>query len=398
MDQNASQGTGSPAPLEPVFISDPEDSDYIAVAASISGVNDHEEPISGVPLFVWGGPGSGKSSLTRATLRSMGMKVVTMVLGVHEPSDLIGTPRVGDKPYTEFKPHPKIWEAYNNGEPGYALLLDDVTHASPALQVAAMRLVLERESGELNLRHVPIVLTGNDGHQGALWELNAAFANRMIHIVAARDNATRFQRGHNLQPRVSPQQIQSRWDACYAIARSLTNGFKDKFPDLADQDPPEEFDGAKTYSYPTGRSWDMATRAVAGAMAAGIPERRLVEGAVGGGIANEYATYALDFKNVPSPADVYNNLVDWKRLISDRPDTAVVAASSAGWAARTEQQIQKIVSAAMVARQEAKTPDIFIPTLRLLRDRNQNSADSLFQKIGGQVNDEINDALDALGA
>lgn len=396
MKQSSSAAAAPSASQEPTFISDPEDSDYIAVATSISGVNDHEEPIQGVPLFVWGGPGSGKSSLTRATLKKLGYEVITMVLGVHEPADLIGTPRVGEKPYTEFKPHPKIWKAFNNGEPGYALLLDDVTHASPALQVAAMRLVLERESGELNLRHVPVILTGNDGHQGALWELNAAFANRMVHMVAARDNATRFQKGHNLEPRVSLQQIQGRWDPCYSIARSLTNGFKEKFPQLADQDPPEEFNGAMSYSYPTGRSWDMATRCVAGCMAAGIPERRLVAGAVSEGVANEYATYALDFKNVPSPTDVWNNAVDWKRLITDRPDTAVVAASSAGWAARTEQQIQTIVSAAMKARQEAKAPDIFVPTLRLLRDRNQNSSDPLYQRIGSQVNDEINDALDAL--
>jgi hypothetical protein len=371
------------------------DADYIAVAATVTGASGKQ----GLPFCGWGPPGSGKSSLVKATLQAVGYKVIALDLGVYEPSDMVGIPRVSDAPQTEFKMHPLLWEAYNNGESGYALLLDDATHAPPALQTAAMRLVLERSVGGHDLSHVPVFLTANPPDLGGIYELNPAFANRMVHFIMDSSNATRYEQGESLLPKVDVDQIKDRFEACLSVAKATTNEFKRKVgrEEYTESAPPERFDGPEDYAYATGRSWSYATRLIAGCDAAGVSGQRMVKASVGAGASSAYAEFVTNL-DLPAPEEVlaHDSRVNWKMLTSQRPDAAAMAMEAAAWAVRDATQLRGLLRAAMAIR-KAGASDLPAHSLRLVRGRTQKVDDCLHGQLTDEVTEELIETMTGLG-
>src|SRR6185503_16487884 len=82
------------------------------------------------PVFVWGAPGIGKSSIVRSFAESLGLECVTLVGTQLSPEHLIGVPEVRDgrgrfaPPETIARPEP------------YCLFLDELNSSSPDVQKA----------------------------------------------------------------------------------------------------------------------------------------------------------------------------------------------------------------------------------------------------------------------
>jgi MoxR-like ATPase len=77
------------------------------------------------PVFLWGAPGIGKSSLVRGFAESLGLECVTLLGTQLAPEDLIGVPQiVGDR--SRFAPP----ESIARPEP-YCLFLDELNASSP---------------------------------------------------------------------------------------------------------------------------------------------------------------------------------------------------------------------------------------------------------------------------
>jgi MoxR-like ATPase len=130
------------------------------------------------PVFVWGAPGIGKSSLVRAFAASLGLDCVTLVGTQLAAEDLIGVPEVRDG-RSRFAPPQSI----ARDEP-YCLFLDELNASTPEVQKAFYSLILDRRIGDYELPIGSIVIgAGNRSTDNALARpMASALVNRLVHI------------------------------------------------------------------------------------------------------------------------------------------------------------------------------------------------------------------------
>jgi hypothetical protein len=130
------------------------------------------------PVFVWGAPGIGKSSLVRAFADSLGLPCVTLVGTQLAPEDLIGVPELRDG-RSRFAPP----ETIARSEP-YCLFLDELNSSSPDVQKAFYSLILDRRIGAYELPVGSIVIgAGNRASDNALARpMASALVNRLVHV------------------------------------------------------------------------------------------------------------------------------------------------------------------------------------------------------------------------
>ena len=130
------------------------------------------------PVFVWGAPGIGKSSIVRDFAHSLGLDCVTLVGTQLAPEDLIGVPELRDG-VSRFAPPESIARA----EP-YCLFLDELNSSSPDVQKAFYSLILDRRIGGYELPAGSIVIgAGNRASDNALARpMASALVNRLIHV------------------------------------------------------------------------------------------------------------------------------------------------------------------------------------------------------------------------
>jgi len=130
------------------------------------------------PVFLWGAPGIGKSSLVKAFAESLGLECVTMLGTQLAPEDLIGVPQIVDG-RSRFAPPTSI----ARDEP-YCLFLDELNASSAEVQKAFYSLILDRRIGEYELPHGSVVIgAGNRATDNALARpMASALLNRLVHV------------------------------------------------------------------------------------------------------------------------------------------------------------------------------------------------------------------------
>ena len=97
------------------------------------------------PVFVWGPPGIGKSSLVGEFAAQVGLPCVSLLGSQLAPEDLIGVPQIIDG-VSRFCPPSMIARK----EP-YVLFLDELNACSHEVQKAFYSLIHERRVGEYEL-------------------------------------------------------------------------------------------------------------------------------------------------------------------------------------------------------------------------------------------------------
>jgi MoxR-like ATPase len=138
------------------------------------------------PVFVWGPPGIGKSSLVREFADHVGLPCVSLLGSQLAPEDLIGVPQIVDG-VSRFCPPSMIARR----DP-YCLFLDELNACSHEVQKAFYSLILERRIGEYVLPEGSIVIgAGNRAQDNAIVKpMSSALLNRMVHVhltVSHRD-------------------------------------------------------------------------------------------------------------------------------------------------------------------------------------------------------------------
>jgi hypothetical protein len=142
------------------------------------------------PVFVWGQPGIGKSSLVEEFAAQVGLECVTLLGTQLAAEDLIGVPRItgdGDNAKSRFCPP----EAIARDEP-YVLFLDELNGSSHEVQKAFYSLILDRRLGSYTLHPESVVIgAGNRSQDSAIVRpMSSALINRMVHVhlvSSARD-------------------------------------------------------------------------------------------------------------------------------------------------------------------------------------------------------------------
>jgi hypothetical protein len=134
------------------------------------------------PVFIWGQPGIGKSSLVEEFAVQVGLECQTLLGTQLAAEDLIGVPRIigdGDKARSRFCPP----ESIARDEP-YVLFLDELNGSSHEVQKAFYSLILDRRLGSYKLHPESVVIgAGNRSQDSAIVRpMSSALINRMMHV------------------------------------------------------------------------------------------------------------------------------------------------------------------------------------------------------------------------
>ncbi len=135
-----------------------------------------------VPLFIWGSPGIGKSSIVKQTAKELGYEFIDLRLTLMDPTDLKGIP------FFDKENHQALWAKPNflphDDNSRGILFLDEINSAPPSVQASAYQLILDRKVGDYELPDGwSIVAAGNnESDRGVVYRLPSPLANRFVHI------------------------------------------------------------------------------------------------------------------------------------------------------------------------------------------------------------------------
>jgi len=130
------------------------------------------------PVFIWGPPGIGKSSLVAEFAESVGLPCVSLLGSQLAPEDIIGVPQIVEGK-SRFCPPTLI----ARDEP-YCLFLDELNACSHEVQKAFYSLIQDRRIGDFELPRGSIVIgAGNRAQDSAIVRpMSSALMNRLIHV------------------------------------------------------------------------------------------------------------------------------------------------------------------------------------------------------------------------
>jgi MoxR-like ATPase len=130
------------------------------------------------PVFIWGAPGIGKSSLVQEFASQVGLDCVSLLGSQLAPEDLIGVPQIVDGK-SRFCPPATIAR-----DDAYCLFLDELNACSHEVQKAFYSLIHERRLGDYELPAGSIVIgAGNRVQDSAIVKpMSSALINRMVHV------------------------------------------------------------------------------------------------------------------------------------------------------------------------------------------------------------------------
>jgi AAA domain (dynein-related subfamily) len=247
-----------------------------------------------VPVLLWGGPGTGKSSAVHDLAVSMNWSCEIVIASIREPSDFAGRPVVADG---AVRFAPPLW-ARRLASAGHGILfLDEISTAPPVLQAALLRVVLERVVGDLDLPPgVAVVAAANPPEQASDgWDLTAPLANRFCHIDWNPD-AGAFAQGITAGwPRARVPQLAEGWAQRQSFTRGLIGAFVAARPSLLSVPPRDPSVAGR--AWPSPRTWEMAACLLAAAEEVGSSEMTrmvLVAGAVGDGAGIELLNWMAE--------------------------------------------------------------------------------------------------------
>ena len=246
------------------------------------------------PVFIWGAPGIGKSSLVEQFAKTVGLPCVSLLGSQLAPEDIIGIPQVRDG-VSEFLP-PKM---IARKEP-YVLFLDELNACSQEVQKAFYSLIYEKRVGEYHLPEGSIVVgAGNRTQDSAIVKtMSSALVNRMFHV-------------------------QMKADAGQWLEWAYENGLHPWVIDYITQRPDHLFSVPPKTEEPfsTPRSWHMLSDILKeyGAGEKEFPEdtlRMLVYGCVSASHAGMFVAYTKQLGNRHLLQDIIKGTAKWP----SRPD------------------------------------------------------------------------------
>lgn len=131
------------------------------------------------PVFIWGPPGVGKSSLVEEYAAKMGLECISLLGSQLAPEDVMGVPQVVDG-RIQFCP-PRLIAR----EKPYCLFLDELNACSDDVQKAFYSLIHDRRVGEYELPEGSVVVAaGNRKDDASIVKgVSSALINRMVNIV-----------------------------------------------------------------------------------------------------------------------------------------------------------------------------------------------------------------------
>ena len=257
----------------------------------------------GHPVLLWGSPGEGKTRLVEQTAAALGRRCEVVIGSVREATDIAGLP-VRDGAGVTFVP--PAWARRCVEHPASVVFFDELTTATPSVQAAMLRVVLDREVGDLRLpREVSIVAAANPPEMSAGGDdLAPPLANRFCHLDWEADAGAWVQGMLTGWTVGSPPEVPAGWKVTAVRWRALLAAFIRARPSILRELPAAVTNQGR--AWPSPRSWDVAHELAAASEAAGCPEavtHALVAGTVGAGPAIEFLRFAAE-ADLPDPEEL----------------------------------------------------------------------------------------------
>lgn len=249
----------------------------------------------GCPRLYWGPPGVAKTGKIQQLVHSLGMECKVILASIRDPADFNGIPvpkqmMIGDKDITVMDMAPPRWAVEAAQAENCVVFLDEISTASPSVQAALLRVVLDGAVGDLQLPPgVRFIAAANPTEMAAGgFDLSTPLANRFGHEEVNLDASGKGVITHpemeswcdwlisdgvgSSEPsdKVDPKQLQAavlqKWGEEYARARGEIVGFMYSSAGGPNAlfDMPDLNDPKASRSWPSFRSWECAARALAG--------------------------------------------------------------------------------------------------------------------------------------
>ncbi len=236
-----------------------------------------------VPVFLWGPPGIGKSSIVAQIAAEQGIACIDLRLSLLDPTDLRGIPFFNPTENTALWA-PASFLPDGSQENGI-LFLDELNTAAPMVQASAYQLILDRKIGEYTLPDGwSIVAAGNrESDRGVVFRMAAPLANRFVHLEMEAN--VEDWRNWAISAEIDPSIvafISHRPDALFAFDTKNDNR-----------------------SFATPRTWSYVNEIISSS-----PEEDLIMPMVSGAIGEELAASYLGFRSVAGDIPNIDSILD----------------------------------------------------------------------------------------
>lgn len=339
----------------------------------------------GLPLLLWGRPGTGKTAFLGNAAGRAGLPYKRISPAEQGECGFGVTPVPDGSGFLVFPP--PVWSKPFTTNGGGLIFVDEISTAPPALQAPLLGLVQLRTLGDY---HFPvrtrIVGAANETRDAAGgWDLAPALANRFGHYdwegLSPNDWAVCLLGGFaNMDdtdgPRVSAEQEEARvmatWPSATAWANGLVAGFIKRRPELLHKQPATG-DAKSSRAWPSNRTVHYAATALASARVHGLNEidtDTLVAGLVGLPWVQELRTWMVNL-DLPAPEDVLDGKVAWKHDARRLDRTLAVLGACAGLVAPEKAEKKKERGNKcweLIGSTLKDAADCAIPAARVLRD------------------------------
>jgi len=227
------------------------------------------------PVFVWGGPGVGKSAVVGQVAEASKVPLQDVRALLLDPVDLRGLPFLGSDGRSKWAT-PEFLPRDGTG----ILFLDELNAAPAMVQASCYQLVLDRKLGEYTLPDGwAIIAAGNrDSDRGATTRMPTPLRNRFVHLEFEVDvqEWSEWAIGAGIRPEVIAF-LRFRPELLSAFHRDAN-------------------------AFPSPRSWEFVSRILD---SLGPPsnlsiEHEVIAGAVGTGAATEFSGFLRMFRELPN--------------------------------------------------------------------------------------------------
>ena len=242
-----------------------------------------------VPMLV-GSPGSGKSQIVHQIAADYKLKVIDVRLAQCDPTDICGFPSIkGNKAgYVPMETFPIEGDKIPDGYNGWLVFLDEFSSASPAVQAASYKLVLDRMVGNHPLhKNVAIVCAGNLETDNAIVQpMSTALQSRLVHmelVVDAQEWVNWATSDNRVDHRITSY-INFKPGSLYTFQ-----------PDHTDS----------TYASP--RTWEFASRILQVVEMDSPHLLPMLAGTVSEGVAREFLNFCKHFTTLPKISEIVDS-------------------------------------------------------------------------------------------